>query len=117
MSDKCWHIQLGDDHWARFTYARPQGSAFRLLGSVARNAQVGALAETAEGQYLQVNGDHVMPLSGGQLRRAVAAARRAAPRPSVRRESVATPPVVVTFKRRRVLLKEPHPAVETQVAR
>jgi len=107
MGKNCWEIQLGDEHWARFTYARPEGSPFRLLGSVARSAQVGALAETAEGQYLQVNGDHVTTLSGGQLRRAIAAARLARPRQSIRREAPPAPPVVVTVKRRRVLLKEP----------
>ena len=116
MSDKCWHIQLGDDHWARFTYARPEGSPFRLLGSVARNAQVGALAEAADGQYLQVNGDHVTPLNSGQLRRAIAAARRAAPRPRIRREPSAAPPVVVTVKRRRLVLKESPPAAATRAA-
>ena len=105
MSEKSWRIQLGDDHWARFTYARPEGSPFRLLGSVARNAQVGALAETADGQFLQVNGDHVTPLSNGQLRRAVDALRRAAPRRPIRREAHPAPPTVVTVKRRRRVLE------------
>jgi hypothetical protein len=105
MNDKSWRIQLGDDHWARFTYARPEGSPFRLLGSVARNAQVGALAETADGQYLQVNGDHVTPLSNGQLRRAIDAARRAAPRQAGRREQRSAPPPVVIVKRRRLVLE------------
>ena len=112
MTDKSWRIQLGDDHWARFTYARPEGSPFRLLGSVARNAQVGALAETPDGQFLQVNGDHVTPLSNGQLRRAVDALRRhPAPRGFIRHEFVPPPPAsttptVVTIKRRRRVLKD-----------
>jgi hypothetical protein len=103
MSDKSWHIQLGDDHWARFTYARPEGIPFRLLGSVARDAQVGALAETPEGQFVQVNGDHVTPLSNSQVRRAIEAARRAAPRRPARREANAAPPTIVTIKRRRLV--------------
>lgn len=104
MNDKSWRVQLGDEHWARFTYARAEGSDFRLLGSVARNAQVGALAETADGQYLQVNGDHVTPLATGQVKRAIDAARRTAPRPSLRREAhnPAPAPVVIIKRRRRV---------------
>jgi hypothetical protein len=101
MTDKSWRVELGDTHWARYTYARPEGSDFRLLGSVARNAQVGALAETPDGQYLQVNGDHVTPLASGQVRRAIDAARRATPRAPVRREHPAAPPTVVIIKRRR----------------
>ncbi len=61
-----WQIQLGEDSWSRSTHARPEGSALRLLGSVARGAQVGALAATDEGRFVQVNGDHITPLSDAQ---------------------------------------------------
>ena len=56
--------------------------------------QVGALAETDEGRFVQVNGDHITPLSDAQVRRAVGAAQhslshapRRAPRRGARRES------------------------------
>ncbi len=101
QSSKRWNVQLGDEHWGRFTYARPPGDPIRLLGSITRGAQIGALAEEADGRYVQVNGDHVTPLSDSQVRHAVAAARLAAPRPRSRRmETLHT--VVVTVKRRRI---------------
>jgi len=100
-SYKCWHVQLGEEHWGRFTYARAAGDPLRLLGSIARGSQIGALGELAESGYVQVNGDHVAPLSASQVRRAVEAAKLAAPR--VRRHrSVPSQAVVVTVKRRRV---------------
>ena len=101
-SNKRWHVQLGDEHWARFTYARRAGDSLRLLGSIARGAQIGALAESADGRYVQVNGDHVVPLSDSQVRHAVATARLVAPRPRYRPAQTA-PMVVVTVKRRRII--------------
>ena len=99
---KRWHVQLGEEHWGRFTYARSAGDPLRLLGSVARGAQIGALAELSEGRYVQVNGDHIAPLSDSQVRHAVATAKLAAPRVRPRR-TPAPQAAVVTVKRRRIL--------------
>lgn len=101
-SKKRWHVQLGDEHWTRFTYARPAGDSLRLLGSISRGAQIGALAESADGRYTQVNGDHVLPLSDSQVRYALAIARLVTPRPRSRSVQ-ASSTVVVTVKRRRIL--------------
>jgi hypothetical protein len=73
--DMDWVVRLGREEWQRFTYERPEDSPLRLLGSVTRGAGMGALAVDEDGNYLQVNGDHVSALSSGQLRRAVAAAK------------------------------------------
>jgi len=105
-----WRVHLGEENWSRYTYSRPEGTALRLLGSVARGAQVGALAETAEGRFVQVNGDHIAPLSEAQVRRAVAAASRTPQRPQdARRHAHATsePAAVVrvTVKKRRVVAR------------
>jgi hypothetical protein len=101
--DKHWRVFLGDEHWTRYTYAREPGAALRLLGSIARGPQVGALGLTADGRYVQVNGDHVTPLGTSQVRQAVAAAQAAETRmrPRSWRPAPSTP-VVVTVKRRRV---------------
>lgn len=72
---KRWQVQLGEENWARYTYARPTEAGLRLPGSVSRGAQIGALAETAEGRVVQVNGDHVTALSDSQVRRALQPAR------------------------------------------
>ena len=77
----------------------------QLLGSVRRGAQVGALAITEDGQYIQVVGDLINPLNRSQLDQAVAKAkgdgRRAPQRAATPRPSAA--PVVVVVKRRRVV--------------
>lgn len=98
-----WVVRLGREEWQRFTYERPEGHPLRLLGSVARGAGMGALAVDEDGNYLQVNGDHVSPLSGGQLRRAVAAAKASnwTPARATRQESSRVP--VVVIKRRRLV--------------
>ncbi len=98
---KCWRVQLGEEHWGQFSYTRAAGDPLRLLGSIARGAQIGALAELAAGCHVQVNGDHVAPLSTSQVRRAVAIARLAALRVRQRR-TAPSQAVVVTVKRRRV---------------
>ena len=71
-----WVVRLGREEWQRHTYERPQEQGLRLLGSVTCDALIGALAITAEGEYLQINGDYVSPLNTSQLRRAVAEASR-----------------------------------------
>lgn len=70
MSTK-WFVQLGEAEWARFTHARQAPDELRLLGSIRRDAQMGALAVDAEGRFFQVNGDHITPLSQSQVAAAV----------------------------------------------
>jgi hypothetical protein len=60
--DMGWVVRLGREEWQRFTYERPEGSPLQLLGSVAQGAGIGALAVDEDGNYLQVNGDHVSPI-------------------------------------------------------
>lgn len=73
-----------------------------MLGSVRKGAQVGALAETVHGDYVQVVGDFVVALNRGQLARAIAAATSVETYRAVRpiRSPAAAPVVVV--KRRRI---------------
>lgn len=107
-SGKNWHVRLGEIEWKRYTYPRPEGDPLRLLGSVRRGAQFGALAITEDGNFLQVVGDILQPLCLGQITRALANAKapdtdfESAYRPQ-RTSSLAIPaPVVVTVKRRRI---------------
>ena len=101
--DMDWVVRLGREEWQRFTYERPEGNPLRLLGSVVRGAGMGALAVDEDGNYLQVNGDHVSLLSSSQLRRAVAAAKTSSWTPArpTRPEPSRVPVVVV--KRRRLI--------------
>ena len=95
-------MRLGTLEWSRYTYARPEGDALRLLGSVRRGPQMGALAMTEDGQYVQVVGDHVTPLNTAQLTRAMAKVKPEAPSYPVQKTLARTgPPPVVTIKRRR----------------
>lgn len=84
-----WRVTLGRLAWSRHTYERPQGDALKLLGSVSKGMQVGALAMTAEGQYVQVVGDHITPLNTKEIAKAVANAPKesAAFDPEFSRES------------------------------
>lgn len=113
-----WWVQLGETEWARYTYARASGDRLQLLGSVRRGQQVGALAKTNDGAYVQVVGDYEVRLNFSQVSRAVERARRSGPVPTAGRfmsprpiESVTgaparAAPVVVVKKQRRVLV--PH---------
>lgn len=95
-------MRLGVPEWSRYTYARPEGDALRLLGSVRRGPQMGALAMTEDGQYVQVVGDYVTPLNSSQLTRAMAKAKPEEPSYPVQRTVARVgPPPVVTIKRRR----------------
>ncbi len=95
-------MRLGVPEWSRYTYARPEGDALRLLGSVRRGPQIGALAMTEDGQYVQVVGDYVTPLNGSQLTRAMAKAKPEEPSYPVQKAAARVgPPPVVTIKRRR----------------
>jgi len=77
----------------------------RLLGTVQDGLQIGALAQTPDGGYLQVNGDMLRVLNTSRvehaLDRATGVARRsAAPPPAPARPSVQ--PTVIIKKRRRI---------------
>lgn len=102
MGGKDWFVRLGQTEWQRYTYAREAGDPLQLLGSVRRGARIGALALTAEGEYVQVNGDHVSPLSSSQIRKALGKAQPP-PRPPPARASAPRAPVVVVVKRRRIV--------------
>lgn len=102
-----WLVKLGEVEWSRFTYARGESDPLRLLGSVRRGAQLGALAITADERYVQVVGDFVSPLPNGEISRALARARKLQPyEPYVRpRPAAGTAPApIVTVKRRRVFV-------------
>lgn len=98
-----WVVRLGREEWLRYTYERPQGDSLRLLGSVARGPQIGALAVDKDGHYLQINGDYASPLNSITLRRAVAAVRQSGRTPAPARQDPARVPVV-TIKRRRIAM-------------
>lgn len=108
MADKTkdWQVRLGAQEWQRFTYPRPEGDPLQLLGSVRRGARIGALAITPDGQYLQVNGDHLSTLNGSQIRRALSKAEPARAKPSAPASPQNAP--VVVIKRRRTIVKQTH---------
>ena len=102
-----WRVVLGRAAWSRHTHERPEGDELKLLGSVSKGAQVGALAMTAEGEYVQVVGDHLTPLKTKDVAKAVANApkesspefsREASSWSAARKEAPA--PVVILKKRR-----------------
>lgn len=106
-----WTVFLGAPEWASFTYPRADGHEFRLLGSIRRGPQRGALAIDQQGRYVQINGDYVTELNQSQVaaavRRATATACPAAPRPRRREgqglaepKAPAKPPVIVVRRRR-----------------
>lgn len=101
-----WLVSLGESEWLRYTYSRPLSDSLRLIGSVKRGLQVGALAVTAEGDYVQLVGDHMVSVNRSQILQAIASATKA----SESRSDGAhffTPPSgrapVVMVKKRRVL--------------
>jgi hypothetical protein len=100
-----WFVRLGPLEWAKFTYERPEGDALKLLGSVKRGLQMGALALNQEGKYVQVVGDFITVLNHAQITRAVAKAEKAEPYPMQKRTMrVVAPAPIVTIKRRRVFV-------------
>jgi len=103
---KDWHVRLGAQEWQRFTYPRPEGDPLQLLGSVRRGARIGALAITPDGQYVQVNGDHLSPLNGSQMRRALSKAEPVRGKPSAPPSPQNAP--VIVIKRRRTIVKHAH---------
>ena len=96
-------VRLGESEWIRHTYARPAGDGLRLLGSIRRGGQVGALAVTDRGEYFQVVGDYQVALNRSQIARAVAAASIGTYRDARPVQRQAAAPVIVV-KRRRVLV-------------
>lgn len=111
-----WRVVLGRLAWSKHTYERPQGVALKLLGSVRKGMQVGALAMTDEGQYVQVVGDHITPLNTRMIAKALANAPKesAAFDPEFAREAPLrlaarkdTPAPVVIVKKRRVAVMPP----------
>ena len=112
-----WLVRFGAHEWVRHTYERPGDDPIRLLGSVRRGPQIGALGITSDKKYVQVVGDYVVPLNQGQIKQAISKykayeARLAAattphadypsyPLSSLHAPRLAQPPVVVV-KRRRV---------------
>ena len=103
-----WRVVLGRVAWSKHTHERPEGDELKLLGSVSKGAQVGALAITADGEYVQVVGDHLTPLKTKEVAKAVANAQKES-NPEFSRESPpwpvarnATPAPVVILKKRRV---------------
>jgi hypothetical protein len=106
-----WRVVLGRPAWSKHTYERPDGDPLKLLGSVSKGLQVGALALTADGAYVQVVGDHLTPLKSREIEKAVANAPKESspdysnatvPWQTGRRDSPA--PVVIVKKRRVAVL-------------
>lgn len=95
-----WYVRLGQTEWSRHTYDRPSDSGITLLGSVRRGAQIGALATTSAGQYIQIVGDHITTLHKGQLERALAHVKSYSPRQVTWKHSA--PRAQVVIKRHRV---------------
>lgn len=102
-----WRVVLGRTAWSRHTYERPEGDALKLLGSVSKGAQIGALAMTAEGEYVQVVGDQLVHLKTREIAKAVSNATsnlksefrtETSPWNVTRKESAA--PLVMVKKRR-----------------
>ena len=53
-----WQVRLGELEWSRYTYARDDGEAtFKLLGSLQKGQQRGALAQRPDGVYVMLLGD------------------------------------------------------------
>lgn len=103
-----WYVRLGRLEWQRFTYARDENDPIKLIGSIQRGAQIGALGMQGE-QFVQVNGDFVARLNTFQVRKALnkAKAPESSPRPSRGlhlKRSAPAPAPEIRFKRRRVFV-------------
>jgi hypothetical protein len=66
-SRDAWIVCLGEDEWRRFTAGGDPADGLRMLGSVRRGAQIGALARDANGRYVQINGDYRTELNQAQI--------------------------------------------------
>jgi len=99
-----WRIELGARHWERHTHSGLEEQGFRLLGRISRAGQFGALGQSQDGNYVQINGDHVVPLNRSKVEHALKAAQRreqSASRMPERRAPTVVPTVII--KRRRVI--------------
>ncbi|RZL64886.1 MAG: hypothetical protein EOP81_06840 [Variovorax sp.] len=96
MSQEPLQITIGP-RWSLFTYARDD---MRLLGTVQRGMQIGALASLPDGGYAQVNGDIVEPLNASRVLYALRATHGRPVEPA----RTAPPATVIVKKRRRVVL-------------
>lgn len=97
-----WLVRLGPAEWARHARAEGVDPSLRLLGSVERGAQIGALAVDDDGDYFQVNGQYVARLNKRLIAKAVSTAqRRPASRALPTRQRPASTPIV-TVRRSRV---------------
>ncbi|MBS0339088.1 MAG: hypothetical protein JSS56_01080 [Proteobacteria bacterium] len=96
MKSSSFQITLGP-RWAAFAQER-EGA--RMLGTVQRGMQIGALALLADGTYAQVNGDVIEPLNTSRVLHAMRKQHAAPPRLA---RPAAAPVVVVTKKRRRIV--------------
>lgn len=78
----------------------------RVIGEVSRGQEMGQLAVTQDGQYVQVNGSVVQPLNSSRVE---AALRKAARQQNMTLQEVlprkpqATAPVVIVRKKRRIV--------------
>jgi hypothetical protein len=106
-NDKRWRILLGPQYWMRHTYPRDDEDDLRLLGSVVRGQQVGALGVLANGSFVQVNGDYQVRLSTGQIQRALTIARGPSGQTSRPPDPPARPVQVMVKRRRVVALGDP----------
>lgn len=97
-------VKLGP-HWVRFAQPR-EGVTF--LGTIEQGAGIGALAQTAEGGFVQLNGDLERKLNTSAIKAALRAAEARFGRQAPRRPAYVPPkppsgpaPTVVV-KRKRV---------------
>jgi len=101
-------VRIGALEWERYTYARPADAGLTLIGSVRDGQQMGALAQTADGKYVQVVGDFLVPLSTAKVTKAIAKAQGKPVAPVFFAPPVVSTPAkpapVVTIKRRRVFV-------------
>jgi len=99
-----WRVELGARHWERHTHSGMEEQGFKLLGRISRVGQFGALAQASDGAYVQINGDHVVPLNRSKVEYALRIAQRreeSAGRAAERRAPTVAPTVII--KRRRVI--------------
>ena len=65
-----WQVRLGELEWSRYTYARDDGEAtFKLLGSLQKGQQRGALAQRPDGVFVMLLGDFETELNQPQIRK------------------------------------------------
>lgn len=95
MNSPSFFISIGP-RWSAFAQPR---DGMKMLGTVQRGMQIGALALLDDGSYAQVNGDVIEKLNSSRVLHAMREKHGAVPR-EVRPS--APPPVVVVKKRRRI---------------